>query len=111
MDKKTELELKRAKLEQMRRRRNEAAATSAISPEQRASTIGGAGGNSSSSSSLNVDAEKILIECGITTPVLLSNLSPSSTMAMDGASSGLDHAGNMQHHLLPGSQSKSMLRK
>ncbi len=103
MDKKTELELKRAKLEQMRKRRE--AASSAISPDLIQSP-------NSTSSSLVVDPEKILIECGITTPVLLSNMSPSSTYA-DGSTTGsaLDQAGNMQHHLAPGSQSKSMLRK
>lgn len=57
----------------------------------------------------NVDPERILIECGITTPVLLSNTSsPSLTTSATSLSNDQDSV--LQHHVIPG-QSKSLIKK
>jgi hypothetical protein len=71
MDRKSELEQKKAKLEQMRQTKlQKTFKTTQQSPTN---------GISSPSSDLtsDVDADRILIECGITTPVLTSSSSSS----------------------------------
>ncbi len=72
-------------------------------------TIGGSdsasspsgGAETSNQERLEVNPDKILIECGITTPVLFSNNSSGVEPSNDA---------NSQHHSIPG-QSKSMLKK
>ena len=55
----------------------------------------------------SIDPEKILIECGITTPVL-TNSNSMTASATSIASNGEDV--NLQHLAVPG-QSKSMIKK
>lgn len=74
MDKKTELEMKKAKLEQIRQRK---AQTSSAS-------LTGMANQSTPSETLNVDPDKILIECGITTPVLFSSNSHTTSASSIG---------------------------
>ena len=81
MDKKTELEMKKAKLAEMRKLRE-----TKMSPQlasQRTSQVGGekiglwyqlttSSSSSIATTSIDVDPDSILIECGITTPVQTS---------------------------------------
>jgi hypothetical protein len=61
---------------------------------------------------LNVDPDKILIECGITTPVLTSNTSVSSLTASATSLNNEENISNhLQHHSIPGSHSKSLFKK
>jgi hypothetical protein len=68
MDKKAELELKKAKLEQIRKKK--AAGNVNESPNSSQSQF--------SAEMANLDPEKLLIECGITTSVLLSSVTSPS---------------------------------
>ncbi|CAF0703857.1 unnamed protein product [Brachionus calyciflorus] len=84
MDKKTELELKKAKLEQIRKRKAAANDLSATS-------------STTSVDTSSIDPEKILIQCGITTPVLTNSMTASATSL---ASNGDET--NLQHLMVPG---------
>ena len=75
-----------------------AAAAGAIGASDPAGSPAG-GNDSSNQEKLEVNPDKILIECGITTPVLFSNNSSAAEPSIDS-----------QHHSIPG-QSKSMLKK
>jgi len=57
----------------------------------------------------NVDPDKILIECGITTPVVTSNI---TNLKLSNNEENNDSNGqqNMQHHHVPG-QSRALLKK
>lgn len=100
MDKKTELELKKAKLEQMKNERKKKEMAKAADINSTSSLTG--------TETLNVDPEKILIECGITTPVLLSNTSSSSLTTS--VTSLNNEESSLQHHSIPG-QSKAIIKK
>ena len=107
MDKKTELELKKAKLEQIKneRKKKEMEKVSGTST----TSISGA---ASPHEPINVDPEKILIECGITTPVLLSNTSSSSlTTSVTSLNNDESNANHLQHHSIPGAHSKQIVKK
>ena len=100
MDKKTELELKKAKLEQMKNERKKKEMAKAADINSTSSLTG--------TETLNVDPEKILIECGITTPVLLSNTSSSSLTTS--VTSLNNEESSLQNHSIPG-QSKAIIKK
>ncbi|RNA37259.1 cytoplasmic dynein 1 intermediate chain 2-like isoform X9 [Brachionus plicatilis] len=93
MDKKTELELKKARLEQIRKRKAAATEFAATSTPSSVNTS-------------SIDPEKILIECGITTPVL-TNSNPMTNSATSINSAGEET--NMQHLAVPG-HLKSMIK-
>jgi hypothetical protein len=87
MDKKAELELKKAKLEQIRKKK--AAGNVNESPSSSQSQF--------SAEVANLDPDKLLIECGITTSVLLSSVtSPSASSAQ--INSEDPSSPNFQHH-------------
>ena len=94
MDKKAELELKKAKLEQIRKKKA-AGSFQNESPNT----------SQNQASMESVDPEKILIECGITTPVLMSNVASTSSL------SASEDLGSFQHLSLPGTQTKAMYRR
>lgn len=107
MDRKTELEAKKAKLEQMRREKAQKMMSAAASPAPQSTTFTGI-------DTLNVDPDKILIECGITTPVLTSNtslssLTASATSLNNEENTNTTNAPSLQHHHMPG-HSKSLLK-
>lgn len=105
MDKKTELELKKAKLEQIRKERTQRAAGAVTG--QSTTPVGP---NNGQTDTTNVDPDKILIECGITTPVVTSNMSASSLTASSHSIGGsLSDSTNLQHHHVPG-QSKALFK-
>ncbi len=101
MDKKTELELKKAKLEQMKIERKKKEMAKAVDMNSTSSING--------IDTMHVDPEKILIECGITTPVLLSNTS-SSSLTTSVTSLNNEDPNSLQHHSIPG-HSKSIVKK
>lgn len=102
MDKKAELELKKAKLEQMRKKK---AATTAAANESSSPNTSQTHVSIETSSTSNIDPDKILIECGITTPVLMSSM-PSSSSLM----SSVDDPTSLQHLSIPG-QSRNLFKR
>jgi len=96
MDRKTELEAKKAKLEQMRKEKAQKMMNQAAQSTPSTTFTG--------IDTLNVDPDKILIECGITTPVITSNNSISS-LATSAASLNNEENNavpSLQHHTIPG---------
>jgi hypothetical protein len=60
----------------------------------------------------DIDPDKILIECGITTPVLTSNTSSLSLITSATSLSNEEpHMSQQQHHQFNGSQTKSIMKK
>jgi hypothetical protein len=98
MDKKAELELKKAKLEQIRKKK---AAGLNESPNSSQTQF--------SAEAANLDPEKILIECGITTPVLLSSLvSPIGSIGSKVTDD--PNSPHFQHQFVPG-QSRNIFKR
>lgn len=103
MDRKTELEAKKAKLEQMRKEKAQKMLSAAASPSTTFTGI----------DTSNVDPDKILIEVGITTPVLTSNTSLSSlttsATSLNNEENTNSNVQTMQHHHIPG-HTKSLFK-
>ena len=85
MDRKTELEIKKAKLDELRKQKAQRTnLTKTPSGNQLATPD-----NSQSSTLNDFDADKILIECGITAPTLTTTNSSFGTISPQNSSSKL----------------------
>jgi hypothetical protein len=99
MDRKRELDLKKAKLEQIKKEKLlKSKVTSSPSPLP----------NQSENETANIDAEQILIQLGITTPVLTSS---NTNLSSIGGTTSPQNELNDQQHQSNNSQTKSLRKK
>jgi hypothetical protein len=93
MDRKTELEIKKAKLDELRKQKAQRTTNITKTPSGNQLSTPPIDNNTQSSTSLNdFDADKILIECGITAPTFTTTNSSIGTISPQQSSSKLSFA-------------------